>query len=157
MKRSQHKSMGSPRTIRFLSFLMLILLVGCSAVGQIVPEGNRVPLSAEGIRKGAWQSQGFTVTFSYRLDRKAHSRPGTLEINGDVTYRFGSTDSLDVWIDFLDDGGKILKRQILYSSGYKTEHFGSRKERRFNETLQTPPMTTAISFAPVAIARSGHQ
>jgi len=30
-----------------------------------------------------------------------------------ILFGFGSTDSLDVWINFLDEEGKILNRRIL--------------------------------------------
>ena len=144
-------------TIILLLFAVSSLICfGCSVVGQTVPAERRIQLVRGEIQEGVWKAQGLTVTYGYRITQKDPSLPGSIEIAGGVKYDFGSTDSLDVWINFLDEEGKILNRRVLYSSGYKTGRYGN-KDRLFNEKLKTPPMTAGISFSHVAMPRSGHQ
>ena len=144
-------------TIILLLFAVSILVYfGCSVVGQTVPVERRIQLVSGKIQEGVWKAQGLTVTYGYRINQKDLSLPGSIEIAGGVKYDFGSTDSLDVWINFLDEEGKILNRRALYSSGYKTSRYGS-KGGGFNEKLEPPSMTAGISFSHVAIPHSGHQ
>ena len=147
-------------TIKSLILLLFsvysLFYFGCSVVGQTVPVERRIQLVSGEIQKGVWKAQGLTVTYGYRITQKDLNLPGSIDIAGGLKYDFGSTDSLDVWINFLDEEGKILNRRILYSSGYKTSSYGS-KDRLFNEKLETPPKTAGISFSHVAMPRSGHQ
>jgi len=153
MKR--HKIPVATNILLLLAVYSLVYF-GCSVVGLTVPAERRIQLVRGEIQEGVWKALGLSVTYGYRINQKDLSLPGSIEIAGGVKYDFGSTDSMDVWINFLDEEGKILNRRILYSSGYKTGRDGN-KGRLFNEKLKTPPMTAGISFSHVAMLRSGHR
>ena len=117
----------------------VFVLFGCSVIGQIVPLEKRIPLVMDGIQKGEQITNDVKITYTYRLYQRKPDLSGLLEIEGDAQWESGLAYKIWVWIDFLDNEGKILERETLLGKYNETRG-------RFQEKLEAPAGTAGISF-----------
>lgn len=138
-----------------LAFLSLVFVVSLSLLGCAGSMGGKVPLDrqitlAEGAgTKGSYKTGQVTVTYMF-------NRSGdNMSLSGTVSHR-GGFDDLNVRILFSDAEGQVLKRHLVYSSGYR-----SRKQpeggRNFKEDLKVPPGAVGFSFSYSSKQRSGNR
>jgi hypothetical protein len=148
MKKIPQRLAGK-RAIWYLLILISLNFLGCAGVGQNVPAQNRILFDEKETSHGRFNKEGLTVDYSYRL------AGGNITLDGQVYYT-QSLDSLDVRLLFLDEGGNVLRQNIVYFSGYRV--FRSWKsERTFHETLVVPQEAVGISFNYYAQPRTGQK
>ena len=128
-----------------------VFLAGCSHVGQIIPPEKRIPLEEGGPHSGTWSAFDCILDYQYQLTRQEPSLAGKLALKGSVRNRGRSLDSLSIWVDLLDAGGKILEQNNVYASGYRIES----SDRSFQLRLDTPPGAVAMSFGSLAEEQTG--
>lgn len=140
-------------------FLVMVILVACqgglfSSRGKAVKEDRRLALLQGGPHNGVWQTHEVWVDYHYIFDQKNVQRPGVIELNGYVGYRIQGLDFLTVSVNFLDIGGKILDKKLIYNSGYRLLYG---KKVSFKSKVETPPGTTAMAFTYAYTASNGHR
>ena len=133
----------------YLIALVPFLLIGCSKVGRIVPEDNRLTLIENEISHGTFYQQGRLLRYSYNL------KENIMLLNGRV-YFHGGIDSLEIFFFFLDQSGTILQQKLIYYSGYRlTRSYGINTS--FQETIDVPKGAIGFSFDFKAQYRSGRK
>ena len=141
-----------------ISILLLIgilhVYTGCKEdiIGKKIEAGKRIPLVDGSQRTGAWKVFEFGMDYKYLYTPSKEGGPGSINFSGSLKKSEGSLDGLTIWIYLLDGKGTVLDRKSIYDSGYKAERY---MKRSFTLTLATPPETTGISFAHMAIESSG--
>jgi hypothetical protein len=141
--------MAGRTAIWYLLILVSLSFLGCAGVGQNVTAQNRILFDEKKISHGRFSKEGLTVNYSYR------QAGGNITLDGQIYYT-QSLDSLDVRLLFFDEGGNILKQNIVYSSGYRVTHSWM-SERTFHETLVVPQEAVGISFSFYAQPRTGQK
>ena len=138
--KSQWMERNGLRSIFSAIFVVSVfVLFGCSVIGQIVPFEKRIPLVMDGIQKGEQITNHVKMTYTYRLYQRKPDLRGLLEIEGNAQWESGVAYKMWVWLDFLDNEGKILERETLMDNYNETG--GS-----FQEKLEAPAGTVGISF-----------
>jgi hypothetical protein len=122
----------------------LFILTSCFS--GITPPEARVALDPAGIANATYQRGPLSVNYRYK------SQQNMMQISGDVQFQRG-VDSLNVSIEFLDQEGKVLKRHLVYSSGYRLSEMD--KSRNFAAELKIPDGATAFTFSSSEKERTG--
>ena len=65
-------------------------------------------------------------------------------------------DSLNIYVNFLDDTGRVLQKKVLFASGYRRDNLAPRPAV-FDNTLPLPPGTVAIAFSSYVKPSSGRR
>jgi hypothetical protein len=133
----------------FLFLLILFGLSGCAGVESVVPPDHRILFGERETGQGSFLQGQLTVEYNYRLTGS------NIMVDGQVSY-LGGVDLLDVRLLFIDAGGKVIKRQIVYFSGFRTNRAWM-TERSFQETLVVPPGSAGISFSYTAEPRRNYR
>ena len=141
--------MQSKRNLIIGLLTLAVLLTGCSHVGRTIPPEKRIALEEGGPHSGTWSDFDCGMDYQYQLTRTEPATPGKLALKGSVRNRGKSLDSLSIWVDLLDAGGKILEQKTVYASGYRIEPV----DQSFKLSLDTPPGTVAMSFGSLAQER----
>lgn len=124
----------------FSVFLTLIILAGgCTIAGKPVPADKRIVFDDGQNTEGRFTSGRFSLHYSYKV------QGDRLAIRGDFEYGW-SYDLLDVRLLFLADDGTIIKRVLVYSSGFRSTG-GKEMKKSFKKELEIPPATGGISFS----------
>ena len=113
-----------------LFFLIVLVFAGlnsCSTTGRmtVAPE-DRIPLVKDNPQQGTWDSQH--VVLEYELVKEGNAVG--LIIDGRTKRRL---DQIVVWVLFLDNGGKLLERETVFNSGFRTLRT---KARRMEGTIE---------------------
>ena len=134
-------------------FILLNVFGGCSTsrVGTTVPEDKRIPIKEGEAGSGVWKAFEYSMTYQYSLNRQNIQSPGKISINGDIELTGGALDSLNIWVNMLDSGGRILDHKSVFMSGFRS----SDVEPSFKVELDTPPGMDAMSFSHTATERRG--
>jgi hypothetical protein len=148
-------------TVSFIRSGLLYILVltclgvlGCAGVVSSIPPERRISLVEAENNQGNFSYGSLTLQYNYALTGGNLVMGGSnMMLAGKATYtdRF---DSLDIYVVFLDAAGTVLQRKFIYSSGYRTDD-GRVSDRAFQETLEVPAGSEAITFTYSEIARSG--
>lgn len=137
-------------TIWYLLILVSLSLSGCAAMIPNVPVENRILFGEEGKSQGRFSEEGLTVDYSYRLVGRNMTLDGSL-------YYTRSVNSLNVYLLFLDKGGDVLQRNIIYYSGYRVERSLGKSEQTFHDQLVVPQEAVGISFTYYAEPRTSQK
>ena len=138
MKSQWMERNGLQSTFSVIFAAYFFAFFGCSVIGKTVPVKKRISLVSEHIQKGEQVANDVRIIYTYRLYQRKPYLSGLLEIEG-ILHWHGFTNSLNVWINFLDSEGKILERKSL-------ARYGGVFSGRFQEKLEAPTRTASISF-----------
>ena len=127
-----------------LFFLIILIFAGlnsCSTTGSrtVAPE-NRIPVTPDKPQLGTWES--YYVVFEYEFVKES----GTvgLIIDGRTKRRL---DQIVIWVLFLDKQGKLLERETVINSGFRTKRTKHRRiEGTIERTFELPPETKYMAF-----------
>jgi len=122
------------------------------SAAPIAPE-KRIPLQPDGPHQGEADTGELVVAYSYRLDPESNQE---IQVKGgvrSVKYRW---DVVNIYLNFLDNAGNVLDREIIYASGYGRNVY-VRRPSTFDTTLPLPPDTAAIAFSSYVKASSGRR
>jgi hypothetical protein len=137
-------------TIRYLLILVSLSISGCAGLGQNVSVEDRILFDEIEKSQGRFTQDGLTVDYSYRLAGRNMTLDGS-------AYYTRSVDSLNIYLLFLDEGGNVLQRDIVYSSGYRVARSWGMTERTFRDQLVVPQEAIGISFNYYAEPRSSQK
>lgn len=84
--------------------------------GRKVAENQRIALPTEAVREGLWE--GDDLIFRYQLIQKPDqlSVSGTLKLRPALIYNYTTLESLHLRIHFLDDQGRVIHTDHLFSA-----------------------------------------
>lgn len=130
----------------FASLLLIALLslTGCAAK---IPVDKMVQLTEGAATQGSYKTGEVAVQYTF-------TRTGdNMSINGTVSHS-GGFDSLNVFVLFSDAIGQELKRNLVYSTGYRTGH-KYKGGAHFEEKFQVPPGAAGFVFTYSGKPRQG--
>jgi hypothetical protein len=89
------------------------------------------------------------MTYHYTTDGQAS---GKMRVSGSVSPRF-RVAQLKIRIQFLDADGRVLAREQVYSSGYRSGSVGG----EFKRVLDLPEGAAGLAFRSHATPHRGHR
>lgn len=148
-------------TVSFIRSGLLFMLVltsfgilGCAGIVSSIPPERRISLVEAENNQGNFSNGSLTIQYNYSLTGGNLVVGGSnMMLAGKATYR-DRFDSLDIYVAFLDTAGTVLQKKSIYSSGYRLGE-GRVSNRPFQETLEVPAGSEAITFTYSEVARSG--
>ena len=125
----------------FLIILIFATLNSCSTTGSrtVAPE-NRIPVIQDKLQQGSWESKYVVLEYEFVKE------DGTigLFINGKTKRRL---DQVAVLLLFLDKKGRLLERETVYNSGFRTKRKRARRvEGTIERAFEVPPGTNYLAF-----------
>jgi len=156
--------MGSYPSIHLALYrlgLIAVLMAGlsaCQSTGTLAPgppiaPERRIALQPSGPHRGAADTGELVVAYTYQLmpdpAREIYLKGGLRQ----AKYR---GDSLNIYVNFLDNTGRVLQKKVLFASGYKRDNLSPRPAV-FDTTLPLPPGTVAIAFSSYVKASAGRR
>jgi hypothetical protein len=105
-----------------------------------VDQACRIPLRNGGPHDLAWNTKDLTLDYRYLKREDALTFTGIAALTGGLK-EFELVDQFDIKIHFLDEEGRTVKEQFLFSTGYRKEN----KPFEFQNKLTAP--LEAHSFA----------
>ena len=125
---------------KIILFFFIILICtfqySCSASRRMtVAPNNRIPLIRDTTQEGTWETT--YVILEYEIVKQAGAIG--LIINGKTKRRL---DQIVVWVLFLDKEGRLLERETIFNSGFRSQRTRARRmegtiDRAFEVTLGT--------------------
>jgi hypothetical protein len=140
-----------------LALLLLAMgLNACQSAGSfgqelMVPVDKRIALAPGGPHSGATNTSDLTVSYEYQL-----LDPQTLHLSGRISGVQWRSDSITVSVMFTDAEGRVLERQLVYSTGYRPSTYELRTWG-FDRQLKPPAGTTAMAFSSLVQESRGHR
>ena len=156
--------MGSNHSIQhalFSAALIAFLITGlgaCQSTGTLAPglaiaPERHIALQPSGPHQGEADTGDILVAYSYQLKpdpaREIYLKGGLRQ----AKYR---GDSLNIYVNFLDNTGHVLQKNVLFASGYRRDNLAPRPAV-FDNTLPLPPGTVAIAFSSYVKASAGRR
>ena len=131
------------KALFFFSFLILIfaLQYSCATTGNmtVAPE-NRIPVIPDQPKQGNWESKNVVLEYEFV---KKEGVIGLI-IDGRTKRRL---DQVALWVLFLDEEGRLLERETVYNSGFRTERTRARRiEGTIERAFEVPPGTKYLAF-----------
>lgn len=128
----------------FLIILVFAAQYSCSTAGRrtVAPE-NRIPLTPDKPQQGSWESQHVVLEYEFV---KENGTVGLI-IDGRTRQRL---DQIVVWLLFLDKQGKLIERETVFNSGFRTQRTKARRmQGTIERSFEVPPETKYIAFQSV--------
>jgi len=128
----------------FLFFFIILVFAAqysCSTTGSmtIAPE-NRIAVVPDQPQKGTWESKN--VALEYEFVKES----GTLGlfIDGKTKRRL---DQVALWVLFLDSEGRLLERESVFNSGFRTKRTRARRmQGTIERAFEVPKGTKYLAF-----------
>ena len=139
----------------------IVLAVGlgaCQTAGTvfsaapIAPE-NRIPLKPDGPHQGDADTGELVVAYAYQLGPESSRE---IDVKGGIRTAKFRGDAVNIYLNFLDNAGNVLDKEILYASGYRRDVY-VRRPSTFDTTLPLPPGTAAIAFSSYVKPSAGRR
>jgi hypothetical protein len=114
----------------------------------VAPE-NRIPLIQDSPQQGTWESK--YVVLEYEFGKTA----GTIGLIFDGRAK-RKMDQIIVWVSFLDKEGRLLERETVFNSGFRTLRTKARRmEGTIERAFEVPPETNYLAFQSMEKPYSG--
>jgi hypothetical protein len=133
-------------TFKTLLFFAIILLFAalnsCSTTGSmtVAPE-NRIAVVPDQPKKGTWESKNIVLEYEF-----AKEEDGTigLIIDGKTKRRL---DQVVFWVLFLDKEGRLLERETVFNSGFRSARIRApRMQGTIERVFEVPKGTKYLAF-----------
>jgi len=130
-----------------LFFLIILIFAGlnsCSTTGSrtIAPE-NRIPVVADKPQQGTWESQHVVLEYEFVKEN------GTIGLIIDGRTR-RTLEQIVLWVLFLDKQGKVLERETVFNSGFRTKRTTARRmQGTIERAFEVPKGTKYMAFQSV--------
>jgi hypothetical protein len=141
MKSNKLKKDAFKILLSFLIILIFAALNSCSTTGSmtVAPE-NRIPVIQDKPQQGTWESTDVVLEYEFV---KEDSTVGLI-INGRTKRRL---DQIVIWVLFLDKQGRLLERETVFNSGFRTKRTKHRRmEGTIERAFEVPPETNYLAF-----------
>ena len=136
----------------FFIILIFAALNSCSTTGRMTfaPE-DRIPLIADKPQQGTWESQHVVLEYDFV---KENGTVGLI-IDGRTKRRL---DQIVVRVLFLDKQGKILERETVLNSGFRTQRTKARRmQGTIERAFEVPPEAKYMAFQSIKQPYRGSQ
>ena len=144
MKSNKLKAVAFKAALFFSITLIFVFQNGCSTSRSmtVAPE-NRIPLIQDEPQQGTWSSQHVLLEYEFV---KENGTVGLI-IDGRTRQRL---DQIVLWVLFLDQGGKLLERETVFNSGFRTKRTKARQmQGTIERAFEVPPETKYMAFQSV--------
>jgi hypothetical protein len=125
---------------------------GLLSAGPVAPE-KRITLQPAGPHQGEADTGELVVAYTYQLESDPHK---AVHVNGGLRSVKFRGDGVTVYLNFIDNTGRVIEKKVLYASGYKRPTY-IRRPSTFDTTLPLPPGAVAIAFSSYVQASSGRR
>ncbi len=139
----------SQATLSLLVFLSFSIS-GCTAIGTVVPQENRISMTEDTQNTEDTFKQGsLTIVYNYSLAGT------TMTLIGRAFY-LGGADMLDIRVAFFNTHGVVTAQKLVYATNYRATH-GLKRDRNFEKTIAVPAGAAGFTFIFSSLSRSGHR
>jgi hypothetical protein len=140
MKSNKLKKDAFKTLLFFLVILIFAGLNSCSTTGRTVAPEDRIPVIADKPQQGTWESQHVVLEYDFV---KENGTVGLI-IDGRTKRRL---DQIVVRVLFLDKQGKILERETVFNSGFRTQRTKARRmQGTIERAFEVPKGTQYLAF-----------
>ncbi len=141
MRSNKLKKNGFKTLLFFFIILVFAAQNSCSTTGSmtVAPE-NRIPVIPDQPQKGTWESKNVVLEYEFVKEE------GTigLFIDGKTKRRL---DQVALWLLFLDSDGRLLERESVFNSGFRTKRTRARRmEGTIERAFEVPGGTKYLAF-----------
>ena len=141
MKSNKFKKNAFKALLFFLIILVFAAQNSCSTTGSmtVAPE-NRIPVTPDKPQLGTWES--YYVVFDYEFVKEN----GTLGlfVDGKTKRRL---DQVVVWFLFPDSEGRLIERESVFNSGFRSKRTKARRmEGTIERAFEVPAGTKYLAF-----------
>ena len=113
---------------------------GCATSSHTVAPENRIAVVPDQPQKGTWESKNITLEYEFVKEG------GTLGlfIDGKTRRRM---DEVALWVLFLNSEGRVLERETVFNSGFRTKRARARRlEGTIERAFEVPAGTKYLAF-----------
>lgn len=141
MRSNKLKKNGFKTLLFFFIILVFAAQNSCSTTGSmtVAPE-NRIPVIPDQPQKGTWESKNVVLEYEFVKEE------GTigLFIDGKTKRRL---DQVALWLLFLDKEGRLLERESVFNSGFRSKRTRARRmEGTIERAFEVPEGTKYLAF-----------
>ena len=128
----------------FLFFLIILIFASqnsCSTSRiMTVALEDRIPLTKDTPQEGTWESKYIVLNYEFVW------KTGTIGLTIDGKTKL-KLDQIAVWMLFLDKEGRLLKKETVFNSGFRTDRTRTRRmEGTIERAFEVPPETNYLAF-----------
>ena len=129
---------------KILLFIAIVFvfaaLNGCATGSHTVAPENRIAVVRDQPQKGTWASKN--VTLEYEFVKEG----GTLGLFIDGKTR-RPLDQVVLWVLFLDSEGRLIERESVFNSGFRTKRTRARRmQGTIERAFEVPEGTKYLAF-----------
>ena len=151
MKSNKLKKDAFKTLLFFLVILIFAGLNSCSTTGRTVAPEDRIPVIADKPQQGTWESQHVVLEYDFV---KENGTVGLI-IDGRTKRRL---DQIVVWVLLLDKEGRLLERETVFNSGFRTQRTKARRmEGTIERAFEVPPEAKYMAFQSIKQPYRGSQ
>ena len=141
MRSNKLKKDGFKTLLFFLIILVFAAQNSCSTTGSmtVAPE-DRIAVIPDQPQKGTWESKNVVLEYEFVKEE------GTigLFIDGRTKRRL---DQVALWVLFLDKEGRLLERESVFNSGFRSKRTRARRmEGTIERAFEVPEGTKYLAF-----------
>ena len=113
---------------------------GCATSSHTVAPENRIAVVPDQPQKGSWESGNVALEYEFVKEN------GTLGlfVDGRTKRRL---DQVVVWLLFLDSEGRVIERESVFNSGFRSKRTRARRmEGTIERAFEVPTGTKYLAF-----------
>ena len=130
-----------------LKILLIIVIVlvfaalnGCATGSHTVAPENRIAVVPDQPQEGTWESKNVALRYEFVKESGVLG----LFIDGRTKRRL---DQVALWVLFLDSEGRLLERESVFNSGFRTKRTRARRmEGTIERAFEVPEGTKYLAF-----------
>ena len=138
----------------FLFFVIVFLLAalnGCATSSHTVAPQNRIAVVPDQPQKGTWESKNVALEYEFVKEGGVLG----LFIDGRTKRRM---DQVALWVLFLDSEGRLIERESVFNSGFRTQRTRARRmQGTIERAFEVPKGTKYLAFQTQEKPYSGHR
>lgn len=113
---------------------------GCATSGHTVAPENRIAVVPDQPQKGTWESKNVALEYEFVKEGGVLG----LFIDGRTKRRL---DQVALWVLFLDSEGRLIERETVFNSGFRSKRTRARRmEGTIERAFEVPEGTKYLAF-----------
>ncbi len=124
----------------FVIVLVFAALNSCATSGHTVAPENRIAVVPDQPQKGTWESKNVALEYEFVKEGGVLG----LFIDGRTKRRL---DQVALWVLFLDSEGRLIERETVFNSGFRSKRTRARRmEGTIERAFEVPEGTKYLAF-----------
>ena len=124
----------------FVIVLVFAALNGCATSSHTVAPENRIAVVPDQPQQGTWESKNVALEYEFVKEGGVLG----LFIDGRTKRRM---DQVALWVLFLDGDGRLLERESVFNSGFRSKRTRARRmEGTIERAFEVPKGTKYLAF-----------